>query len=255
MNLLLSFESEYLKTRKTSLIFLCVIISFFVPLILFCENFFDQNAVKKLILDPWFRFYVNGQRFTNILFLPLFTLLTSTLLFQLEFRNNTLKQLFASPQSRFNILLSKFILLQLLIIGFLTCYNLWLVFVAVSLQQLSSETLSLTGVLDLKELWLVNGQSYFAIFGVSGIQFWLSSRFKNFIMPIMIGFILWFIAATIMFEMKLKYGCYFPHSIPIVIAFPKWAHKTVLLQAISVGYGCFFFLLSYAELRLKKSTV
>jgi hypothetical protein len=54
--------------------------------------------------------------------LPLFVILVSTLLPQTEYRSNTWKQLLASPQPLAQLYVSKFLLVQMLVILFLTSF-------------------------------------------------------------------------------------------------------------------------------------
>src|SRR4029078_415659 len=64
---------------------------------------------------------------------PLFVILICTLLPQIEHKNHTWKQVLASPQTRFNVFIGKFMNVQLMILLLLVANHLfmWIVFIAI----------------------------------------------------------------------------------------------------------------------------
>ena len=82
------------------------------------DLFFDgvQPDKRGIIFNEMFttRFGMTGA-----LSFPLFIILVCTLLPQIEYKNNTWKQVLTSPQTKWNIFLAKFINLQLFILLFI----------------------------------------------------------------------------------------------------------------------------------------
>lgn len=91
MNIAISFRSELLKTRRSSIWYACVLIAAVVPVVMLFDVYDNKEAISRLAAEPWQRVYRLGGQMLNILLLPLFTVLVCTLLPQLEYRNNTWK--------------------------------------------------------------------------------------------------------------------------------------------------------------------
>ena len=246
MSLLISLKSESLKNKRTAVLYICMIVAALVPLLLTIETI-DINRLNPGKTEPWKNIFLEGREFISFLFLPLFVILISTLLLQSEYRNNTWKQVLASPQELINIFFSKFIILHLLIILFLVTYNLWLIVSAGILYLLMPN--HFTGVIDLSEILIVNGQIYLSIFGMSALQFWLALRFRNFIASLAIGFCLWFAAPIMLLEMNLSFAEYFPYSFSFMTSIPKFNDKLPLNLSLSIAYAFLFLGIAFAEFK------
>src|SRR6187455_1549716 len=111
-----SLRSEFLKIKRTSVIYLMLITAFIIPLV----QLFDYGLPDSgKPINGWDQFYKEGFMVFVFVFLPLFFVLASTLLMQLEIKNHAWKQVLASPQPFFHILLAKFTVMQVLAIAFL----------------------------------------------------------------------------------------------------------------------------------------
>ena len=194
-----SFRSEFLKIKRTSILYLVLVAAFVVPFILvFDHGSPDPNTP----VNGWDHFYREGFMVFLFVFFQLFFVLVSTLLIQIEVRNHAWKQVLASPQSFIHILLAKFTVMHVLALAFLMIFNVYMMMGA--------------GVVDIifgldflphllgrwPELLKVNVMAYVSIIGISALSFWLALRSKNFIAPIAIGFLLWLIGPIVAFELK-----------------------------------------------------
>ena len=90
-----SLRSEFLKTKRTSVIYLVLIAAFLIPFVMVFDH---GSADPAKPANGWDNYYREGFMVFAFIFLPFFFLLTSTLLMQIEVRNNGWKQVLASPQ-------------------------------------------------------------------------------------------------------------------------------------------------------------
>lgn len=179
-------------------------------------------------------------------FLPLFFVLASTLLMQIEVRNNTWKQVLASPQSYFNILMAKFGVIQVFALAFMLVFNIYMALGAAVTDGLFSLSY-LTYLNRWPELLSVNLKAYGATIGVSALSFWLALRSKNFITPIAVGFLLWLFGPTIAFEFKWPHADKYVYALPFTVVAKRFEDDRVFHQLLSLGYGVLFFGLAYLE--------
>jgi len=247
MKFIASLRSELQKIKGTSLLYLVLIAAFIIPFIMIVDH--DT-------LDPsqnvWDHFYLEGLRVFVFAFLPLFCLLACTLLMQIEVRNNTWKQVLTSPQSFFHILFAKFAVLQILSIAFIVIYNVYVMLGAAILDTVYGNYLS---YLDhWPEMLKFNLMAYGSTIGISALSFWLALRSKNFIAPIAIGLLLWFVGPAALENDWFHVGKYV-FAIPFTVLFERFAKDRVLYQFLSIGYGVFFFSVAYLEFVMQRMKV
>src|SRR5687767_3775007 len=117
----------------------------------------------------------------SVALFPLFVILICTLLPQIEYRNNTWKQVFASPQTKGNVFLAKFMNVHLLMLVFLIATHLFM-FLTIAGVNFIKPTLNLFKHPLNGTTVLVNAaNAYILLLAVCAIQFWLGLRFRNFI--------------------------------------------------------------------------
>lgn len=252
MNSIASFRSELLKTKRTSIWYACVLIAFVIPVILVFDVHDNEEAISQLTAAPWTRVYRLGGQMLNILLLPLFTVLTCTLLPQLEYRNNAWKQVLAAPQTYGQVFLAKLALPLFMILFFLAVFNCLLVFATILLGTLYPGIRLDNHAFDWKEMLRFNGQTFVAILGVLGFQFWMGLRSRSFLLPIGLGVGLWILSAMLAFEYKWAHADKFPFAFPFLNVYPKYAAKVPTMLWYSAGYFLLFVLLAFLDFRFRK---
>jgi lantibiotic transport system permease protein len=250
MSLLISFRSELQKTKRTSSGYLCLLGAGVLPLMQMADFFFDDGA-KAIAKDPWNLYLLRGFEVVTIMILPLYVVLLCTLIPQIEYRNNTWKQVLTSPQLKREIFTAKFLNIQLLILSFLLLYNILLLLTALAAALSASSVDFFKYDVDWIALLTVNAKAYVATFAISTIQFWLGLRFRNFITSLAIGFGMWIIAGMILFEFRLTSAWLFPYSFPLVTVLPKFEYLGTTIPWISLGYGIIFLLLAFFDFKRK----
>lgn len=248
MTLLISLRSELIKLKRTASLKLCLIAAVLIPLLLFIENIDVGPKVPSGL--PWIKYFLGGREPISLVFLPLFIILISTLLLQTEYRDKTWKQVLASPQKLIDMFLAKFIILHLLILLFLITYNVWLAIGAAGVELLEPQLYK--GGFDTYQFFVVNVQTYFLVLGISAIQFWLSLRFKNFIAPLAIGFVLWFLAPLMIFEFKWLFADKYPYSFSILSILPQGEGNINTYQWYSLVNCLIFLSIAFVEFKYRK---
>ncbi|MFN2439690.1 MAG: hypothetical protein ABR503_10865, partial [Chitinophagaceae bacterium] len=96
-----------------------------------------------------------------------------------------------------------------------------------------------------------NVNAYVSILAISAIQFWLGLRFKNFIIPIAIGFAMWLTGIMMLVAFKVPNADLFPYTYPAFSVFSE--HKLMLntIQLYSAGYAALFLILGFIHFKHK----
>jgi hypothetical protein len=252
MNFLISLRSELFKTKRTVALYLTLAAAAFGPFMSMLDLVFDgvDDDHKKDILNEMFttRFMMTGA-----VILPWFIILICTLLPQIEYKNNTWKQVLASPQPKANVFLAKFINVQLLIFLFLVTNQLLMFVDAVILHFTEPSLNVLNQPLDVSAMiaTLING--YVSLLAICAIQFWLGLRFKNFIVPIAIGIALWFIGSILVMQTKSAFIDYFPYSYHMYGKFKEFKpEQSTFILWTSLVYAIVFLIIGLLDFRRRR---
>jgi hypothetical protein len=248
MSLLISLRSELIKLKRTASVIVCFIAAAFPALMQFLEDIDIGNS--RPMGAPWIEHFLKQREIINVAFLPMFIVLVSTLWLQIEYRDKTWKQVLTSPQKIINVFAAKFIVFHVLILSFLILYNIFISIGGVAAELMHPQLYN--GQLDFKRLVIINAQRYFLTFGISAIQFWFALRFKNFIAPVAIGFVLWIVAPIMIFEMHWQGVEAYPYAYSILGVFPKYKANIVNYQWYSLAYAAFFFAVAFIEFRVRR---
>jgi len=253
MNYMTSLRAEFLKVKRTSLIYFTILASVFVPVVMLLENLDGTPIGNPGWADPFQTYYAQGWMFIAILILPMFIVLISTLLLQIEHRNYTWKQVVASPQQFHTLLISKFLVLQAFIIIMLLVYNVLMLAAALPIDLLYPDFNIFSYLDSWDSLLLVNVRTYFAALGISGLQFWLALRFRNFIVSLGLGMLLCIVGPLLVFEFKIESILVnFPFALSILVNIKKYTAISVRIQWLSVGYMVAFLAIAFVEFNRKK---
>jgi hypothetical protein len=250
MTFIASLRSELLKTKRTSLFYMMLITALIIPFVFAFDHATSESTVTK---DIWKDFYMEGIMIMIFAFLPLFLILASTLLIQIEVRNNTWKQVLASPQLFFDILLAKFAVLQLLGLGFILVYNLYFILSA-GIVDLIAGTNFIAYLERWPEILSLNARAYGSTIGISALCFWLSIRTKSFVAPIGIGLALW-LGTIAALEFHWSNIDKYVFAIPFTVVAKQFQDQQLFHQLLSIAYGLVFFVGAYLEFVIRRSSI
>ncbi|MFN2439691.1 MAG: ABC transporter permease, partial [Chitinophagaceae bacterium] len=125
MNLLISFRSEMLKTKRSATFYVTMAAAAIIPTIFLFDLIADGiNSDSRK--DPLNGIFKMGFEMLTLAILPIFVVALCTLLPQIEFRNNTWKQLHASPQTKANVFIAKYLQVHSLILLLLVSFNVFM---------------------------------------------------------------------------------------------------------------------------------
>lgn len=251
MNLLISFRSEILKTKRTASYYLMLVAAGFIPFI-FLLNICISGMPADLSKDPLNAMFKAGFQMTGFAIFPMFVILIGTLLPQIEYRNNTWKQVLASPQTKLNVFMAKFLNIHMLIMVFLVANHLFIFLVAIVAHFIAPALHVLDQPLDGYTLLAKSVNAYITLLAVSSIQFWMGLRFKNFIVPVGIGLACWFAGSLMVLESHSSYANYFPYSFHVFSNFPEYKSQLTAIQWTSPGYAVLFLIIGFLDFRRRR---
>ena len=253
MSFAASFRTEVIKIKRSASVWLCVLGSGFIPFIFFLTYILKPASnIKKLHINPWEQHIGQGWQAFAAFLLPMFIILICSLVVQIEYKNNTWKQVYASPQSYANIFFSKFLAIQLMILLLFALFNLFLLLAAVVPNLFYSKYTFLSSTFKYKEFLLLNMRTYISILAISSLQYWLSLRFKNFIVPVGIGLAL---LITSLITFTWEHIAKVPYAYPMLTMTGRSTNGKFFLlnhELNSIGYLIFFTTLAFLDMKYRK---
>lgn len=210
MNLINNISIELKKIRFTPALKLAIFSGFFIPVIFFIYYVTkSESLIPKEGINPWDKFLSDQFQNTAPFLLPILFILQTSLVAQIDHKINGFKYVFTQPLKRWEVYLSKmFVALFLILVSYFVFGSLLLIvgkvvgFIHPKLA-FSNFAFPYLKVLNFLLVTLI------ANLGIFSIQFWLSVKFKNFIVPIGIGMVL-LISGLIVF--RAPESIYFPYS-------------------------------------------
>ena len=188
MSFAAAYQAELLKTKRTSSFWLSLLGAGFIPALLLAGYLTKPGgAATQLKEEPWNIHFFWGFQAMGFFLLPMFVVLLCALVPQIEFKNNAWKQVFASPQSYGQVYFSKLLAIHTMLLFFFVSFNLFMLGAGLISSLVHAQLPFLDRGFDLKRLLQLNLKMYISTLGIAAIQYWLSLRFKNFVLPVGIG--------------------------------------------------------------------
>lgn len=183
-----SFRSEWLKTRRSLATWLVVIGGFFIPLIMLVGRLVYAQRYKKELLSPqfWTQLLSQCWQFMAIFLLPMGVILATSLITQIEFRNNTWKQLHTTPQSFGVIFWAKLTVILLMMLQFFGLFNIGIYLAGVLPALLLGVQLP-TQAFPFELYLSTSGYFFLDCLPIVGLQYLVSLQFRNFLVPLSVG--------------------------------------------------------------------
>src|SRR6476646_5799336 len=124
MSFAIAARAELLKTKRTASVWLTVLGAGFIPA-LFLLGYLSnpEKVMPQLEQGPWNVHFFRCWQAQSFFLFPMYITLICSLIPQIEYKNNTWKQVFAAPQSMGTIFFSKFLTIQLMLLFFMVLFN------------------------------------------------------------------------------------------------------------------------------------
>lgn len=208
-------QAEFTKLKYPPIIWLICATVISISVLIYFAHYHDIESVSTIGKNPWLKIWGAGiGLFSIFMKVPFLVLLISAAIF-IENQNNTWKYQYSAPVSRSKILMIKLCSLFILIILTYVIYAVSILGVAYLLNFLRPETefsyypIAFNEFASRALLTVINS------LGIIAIQFFLSLRFKGFLVPAAIGIVA-FIIALIVGITNTPISQYFPYAYPLI---------------------------------------
>ncbi len=181
-------RTELWKCRRSAAFWITLAGTALIPIILTIAYIVEpEEFIGDLGQNPWINHIKNMWQIAAAFFFPMFVVIVASLIVQIEYRNNTWKQVYASPRSYADIFFSKFVIIQLMILAAIFMFVLYVLASASIANIFRPKYTFLSSPVPWVDLLKFTGKQYIAILGMSAIQYWLSLRIRNYIAPLGVG--------------------------------------------------------------------
>jgi len=189
MTFLHSFQSEWLKLRRSSALWLMVVGGLFIPCIMLFARILrhQQSIAENSSEEVWQLLFNRCWQNMAIFVLPVGIILVASLIHQIEYRNNTWKQVLTSPQSLHTIFWSKFLVVGCMLLLFFVLFNIGIYLLGVLPAVWYRDVPFPKEAYPVSSFLEQNGVYLLEILPIVGIQYALSLHIRNFIIPIGVG--------------------------------------------------------------------
>jgi hypothetical protein len=240
-----SFASEWLKKKRTASSFLIIVGSFLIPAILIIARSDSAEGLANSNRGPhvWEMLFNRNWQIMAAFLLPMGIVLVTSLITQLEFRNNTWKQLCTTPQSDTVIFFVKLAVILVMLLEFFVLFNfgIWISGVIPSLffKSVSGPAESL----PLGRFLAADGRFLLNCLPIVSLQYLLSLRFRNFLLPLGAGLGLY---VASMVAVHWRYGYTIPYTYCAFNFYDRPASvKGINTDYWAAGYTVGFMVLAY----------
>ena len=206
-----SFQSEWLKKRRSLASWLVVIGAFFTPTIILTARIKNHAALPALHVseDFWRRLWIQSWESMEVFLLPIGIILATGLIAQLEYKNNTWKQLHTTPQGFTTIFWAKFLVILIMLAEVFALFNVGVYLSAVIPSLIFRNVPYPTARIPFVEFWHANVNFFVDCLPIVALQYLLSLQFKNFLVPVGAGFAIWFLGVGML---SWEYSYLFPYN-------------------------------------------
>lgn len=228
--------AEFIKTKRSFALWLTILAALFIPainVVILLER--PDMLLAKFEQTPWLTFFRFNWKNVAAVILPMYIILITNLIVQIEFRNNTWKQVYASPRSFADIFFSKLVVIQVLVPFYMLCFDGFVVLAGLLVHSVNPAYRLTASNIDWDSLLLISGRVYLGCLAVSVIQYWLSLRFRNFVIPLGLGLGLWITGIVLMDWDKIIYYPYVYSTFMFFIDFDKEPQQLVVLVTSSIA--------------------
>lgn len=243
------FQSEWLKKRRSLGSWLIVVGALFTPTIIVVARMAHRSKLPALYAasDFWTFYWRSSWESMAIFFLPMAAILVTSLIVQIEYRNNAWKQVNTLPLSLTTIYFSKLAVVLVLMAEFFVLFDVAVYVSAMLPPALLGNVPYPRAHMPFRGFVVETGKYWVASLPIVVAQYVLSLRFKNFLVPVGVGFMTWVGALA---ALSWKDGYILPY-IYTMLAYLRDDPKTRItlppsqLNAWAIGYTLCFTLAGY----------
>ena len=210
MNFIKSFQSEWLKKKRSLASWLVVVGAFFTPMIILAAGIKNHVLLAKAYAENefWMRHWNRSWESMEVFLLPIGIILAIGLITQIEYKNNAWKQLHTTPQSFTTIFFAKFLVVFIMLVEVFVLFNLGVYLSAIIPALIFNDVPFPSAPIPFQVFWNANVNFFAGCLPVAALQYLISLQFKNFLVPIGAGFAIWFVGVGML---SWEYSYLFPY--------------------------------------------
>lgn len=250
-----AFKGEWLKTRHSLAGWLVLGGSLFTPLAIIVARLVHHRRLEPIYSaeDFWPHLWQDAWQSMAIFFLPLFAIMVTSLITQIEHRNNAWKQVHTLPLGLGAIFVSKLGVIMLLIVQFFVLFNLGIWLSAIIPYQLTAAVPYPQGAIPFGDFLRDNARYFVDCLPIIAVQYLLGLRFRNFLVPLGVGFLMWIGALA---ALPWKFGYLIPYTYSMLDYLKHDPGKafipTIDTHLFALGYAVAFIMAAYVLFRAMK---
>ena len=209
-----SIKNEFIKLKRTFAFWLTIISAIIFPILFFIAYFVKHETnTPEIGINPWDKFMTIQIENSIPFFIPMFIVLITSLIMQLEHKSLGLKHLFALPIPKWSVYYGKLTIVIFAIITTYVYYYIAILLTGALLGFIHPDLAFLNFQPEHLKFIKILLTSFVASLGIIGIQLWLSFRFINFVVPLGLGMFLAIIGIIIS---QAPQSIYFPYSFSVL---------------------------------------
>ena len=251
-----SFQSEWLKKKRSLASWIVIAGSFFTPVLIIIARLVNHDKLVSVYSSAnfWNQLWHSSWESMALFLLPIGVVLNTSLLTQLEYKNNTWKQLHALPLSLTTVFFSKLAVILVMLIQFFVLFNMGIYLAALVPYLLVGGVPYPNAPVPYFNFMRENLFFLIDCLPIVALQYLLSLQFKNFLVPVGIGFLLWVGALG---ALSWRYGYLVPYTYGMFNylkggVVTRAVIPTVNIHGLAVGYFVAITLVSYLLYLTKK---
>lgn len=251
-----SFQSEWLKRRRSHAYWLVTVGAFFTPTIVTIARLVrHQGLAAAYAADSfWLTLWHNSWESMAIFFLPMAAILTTSLITQIEHRNNAWKQLHTLPLNAATLFFSKLLVVVLMLGQFLLLFDLGIWLSAVIPWALLPGVPYPSAPIPYREFLQQTGWYFLDCLPIVAFQYLISLRFRSFLLPIGVGFMTWVAALA---ALPWRYAAAIPYTYCMLDYLKDDASKKAAvppfdIHAAALVYGLVFVIAGFLLFAAKR---
>ena len=250
-----AFVHEWRKTRRSAALWLVVAGAFFTPAIVTVARLFTHAKLPALYAtdDFWLLLWKNSWESMAIFLLPMAAILATSLVVQLEYRNNAWKQVRTLPLGNATLFFAKLAVVLVLMALFLVLFDVAVWFSAfvpwlmVEGVPWPGSAVPLATFTAQTALYFVDGLPIVAATYLLGLQS------RNFLVPIGVGFLIWVAALA---SVSSPFGVWVPYAYTLLnyLQLNPSARAVAVthdIHGLAVAYAIVFTAIAYATFALQ----
>lgn len=250
MTFIYSFQSEWLKRKRSLASWLVLVGAFFTPSIILASRIKNHARLPALNAseDFWRRLWSQSWESMEVFLLPIGIILATGLFAQIEFKNNTWKQLHTTPQGFTTVFSAKLLVVLLMLVEVFALFNVGVYLSAVVPSLLFTNVPYPAAPIPFADFWRANVNFFVDCLPIVALQFLLSLQFKNFLVPVGAGFAIWFLGVG-MLSWEYSYLLPYNHgAINFLTATGHFAGRSLPAspEALALIYSAAFTLAGWA---------